>query len=87
MTSIPSAESSVDKMMSTRRSAATCRWAVPTLFVRAPFWFEAENAPWACEREPALRVLNTTDLCASCPHWEPRRSAGEVVPTPKVSRE
>jgi hypothetical protein len=57
------------------------------LFLRAPFWFEAENAPWACEREPTLRVLNTTDLCASCPHWEPRRSAGEVVPTPEVSRE
>ena len=85
MASIPSAESSVDAMMSTRGGAVTCRWAVPTLFVRAPFWFEAENAPWTCVREPALRVLNTTDRCASCPHWEPQR-AGEMMPTPEVSR-
>jgi hypothetical protein len=79
MPSIPSAQSSVGATMHASRSAATCRCAVPTLFLRAPFWFEAEDAPWACVREPALRVLNTTDLCASCPHWEPRRNSGDDV--------
>ena len=86
MTSIPSAEPSVDAARNAKRSAPTCRWAVPTLFLRTPFWFEAENAPWACMREPALRVLNTTDLCASCSRWEPRRSTGDIMPTPEVSR-
>ena len=61
--------------MHASRNAATCLWAVPTLFLRAPFWFEAENAPWCVLSEPALRVMNTTDPCASCPHWEPQRVA------------
>ena len=80
---IPSAKASVNATMNAGRGAATCRWAVPTLFLRAPFWFEAENAPWACVRERASRVLDTTDACVSCPHWEPRRNAGDIMPTPE----
>jgi hypothetical protein len=87
MPGIPSAKSPADATRTASRSAATCRWAVPTLFLRAPFWFEAENAPWACVRETASRVLDTTNLCASCPHWEPRRNSGDFMPTPEVSRQ
>ena len=61
--------------MSEIRSAAGCRWATPTLFLAAPYWFEAEDSPWACVRDAAPRVLTTTDACASCPRWEPRPTA------------
>ena len=52
--------------------AATCRWATPTVFLAAPYWIEAESAPWACVRDTVPRVLGTTDQCAICPRWEPR---------------
>jgi 2,3-bisphosphoglycerate-dependent phosphoglycerate mutase len=51
--------------------ASTCRWAVPTLFVPVPFWWEAEDRPWTCVRG-APRTLETTEVCADCPYWEPR---------------
>lgn len=57
-----------------RRRAATCRWAVATLFLPAPIWFESENAPWTCQRDSAPRVLSTTDVCAICHRWQPRPS-------------
>lgn len=53
-------------------SAVTCRWATPTVFLAAPYWIEAESAPWACLRDTIPRVLGTTDQCAVCPRWEPR---------------
>ena len=52
--------------MHASRNAATCLWAVPTLFLRAPFWFEAENAPWSCVREPALRVSGWRPIHVAC---------------------
>lgn len=51
--------------------ASTCRWAVPTLFLPAPFWWEADDRPWSCIRGAAPRVLETTEVCATCPYWEP----------------
>ena len=58
-----------------QRTASTCRWATPTLFLPAPFWFDAEACPWSCVRDAAPRVLSTTDPCAACPRWEPRETA------------
>jgi hypothetical protein len=55
--------------------AATCRWATPTLFLTAPYWWEAERAPWACLRDGTPRILTTTEECADCPRWEPRKNA------------
>jgi hypothetical protein len=60
--------------MNVNRSAGTCRWATPTLFLTAPFWFDAEECPWTCVHDPVPRVLSTTDPCATCPRWEPRRT-------------
>ena len=59
--------------------ASNCRWAVPTLFLRAPFWWDAERCPWACVRGSTPHVLETTDVCSTCPHWEARPVAAVRV--------
>ena len=56
-----------------RRGAATCRWATPALALPAPVWFDAERTPWICTRDDTLRALFTTDECATCCRWQPRR--------------
>jgi hypothetical protein len=53
------------------------------LFLPAPFWFEAENSPWACVRDAVPRILNGTDPCATCPHWEPQSGAPAGTPGEK----
>jgi len=70
----PTARSSArpQRGTSVEHHASTCRWAVPTLFLPAPFWWEAEDRPWACLREATPRVLETTEVCADCPYWEAR---------------
>ena len=71
--------------MSARRNAGNCRWAVPTLFMPAPWWFDAEARPWTCARQDIPRPLSTTDPCTDCPYWEPHprqlEHAGTVTPT------
>lgn len=62
--------------------AATCKWATPTLFVWAPYWFESEEAPWTCLREGEPRVLASTDECATCAYWESREHAAAAAPGP-----
>lgn len=57
------------------KSASTCRWAVPTLSREGPEWLEAENSPWTCARDNAAHVLETTEPCEACPHWEARRAS------------
>ena len=69
-----------------QRTASNCRWATPTLFLPAPFWFDAEACPWSCLRDADPRVLATTDPCATCPRWEPRACA-PVAETPDQKRE
>jgi hypothetical protein len=69
----PTREQPIAATTNGKRSAATCRWATPTLFLQAPYWFEAENSPWACVRDIAPRVLSMTDQCAVCSRWELRR--------------
>ncbi len=61
--------------MTTEQHAATCRWALPTLFLAAPWWLESENRPWTCLRDLTPRVLTSTDVCAVCPRWESRQPA------------
>ena len=65
-------------------SASSCRWATPTLFLPAPFWFDAEMCPWTCVRDPAPRVLSSTNPCATCPRWEPQAALAE---TPDLKHE
>ncbi len=56
--------------MELKHDATTCRWAAPTLFLPRPLWFGAWDAPWACTRESVPHILDTTDVCATCPYWE-----------------
>ena len=59
--------------MDVKQTAATCKWARPTLFESAPTWLEASDRPWTCERDAAARPLETTEICVDCPRWEPRQ--------------
>jgi len=59
--------------------ASNCRWAVPTLFLSKPLWWEAEQCPWACVREPTPHVLQSTEVCATCPQWEARRHTSNRI--------
>lgn len=61
--------------METRRLPQTCRWAQPTLFLPLPYWLEAWNTPWTCERDGVPRHLESTHECADCPRFEPRGHA------------
>ena len=58
--------------MNRRQTASNCRWATPTLFLPAPIWLRAWQAPWTCQRETEPRTLESTVECAECPRWEPR---------------
>ena len=75
MTLRPVAEAPISALVSSRRSAATCRWATPTLTLAAPLWFDAENSPWSCVRGAGPRLMITTDGCEMCPRWESRFEA------------
>ena len=72
MKDVPALESLVPAIHAT--GAAGCRWSMPTLFLKTPYWLEAETSPWACVRETEPRLLSTTDACAICSFWEPRAS-------------
>jgi SAM-dependent methyltransferase len=50
--------------------ASNCRWAMPALFLPAPYWWDAERCPWACVGEAVPRILETTEVCTDCPYWE-----------------
>jgi hypothetical protein len=55
-----------------RVSAATCRWATPTLLVDPPTCYDAEAFPWTCVRGGDPHPLETTEVCIHCEHWQPR---------------
>lgn len=75
MTVRPVAQAPFSALVTSRRSAATCRWATPTLMLAAPIWFDAEDSPWSCVHGAAPRLLVTTDGCDVCPRWESRHGA------------
>jgi hypothetical protein len=54
--------------------ASNCLWAKPTIFLSAPFWFDAEARPWTCLRDGVPHALITTDRCTECPRWQRNES-------------
>jgi hypothetical protein len=73
------ANSRLSAVFGDRHSAATCRWATPTLMLPAPLWFDAEHSPWSCVRDSDPRTLINTDACEMCPRWEPCHSAAPLM--------
>jgi hypothetical protein len=58
------------------QTAGNCRWATPSLSLTAPLWLGAWDSPWACLRDAAPRLLDSTEACTHCPRWEPESQAG-----------
>jgi hypothetical protein len=63
-----------------KRHAANCKWARPTLQEADPVWLLAEERPWTCVLDGVPRVLESTEACEDCPHWEPL----EMTPPPEA---
>jgi hypothetical protein len=61
--------------MSEHQGAGSCRWAVPTLFLKWPIWADAADRPWSCVRDETPYELESTDLCRTCVRWEPRMAS------------
>ncbi len=59
--------------MEPKQAPQTCRWAGQTLFLPLPYWLEAWDSPWSCQRDEAPRAIALTEECRECPRWEPRR--------------
>lgn len=51
------------------QAVQTCKWAVPTLFLPWPLWYDAAVQHWSCTREPAPRGLPDPACCARCARW------------------
>jgi hypothetical protein len=62
-------------MSGTRRAAANCRHALPTLFLAAPDWADATDRPWSCRRGAGVRELESTEVCETCAFWQPIEAA------------
>ena len=58
--------------MAEKQGAGNCRWAVPTLFLGSPTWFESADRPWTCVRDETPHTLDSTDVCYTCVRWAPR---------------
>lgn len=58
--------------MSEPRTVQGCRWAEPTLFQENPHWTAAEEYPWSCKADGDPRVVENTEVCATCGRWAPR---------------
>lgn len=55
------------------RSARTCRWAQPVVFVPLPGWIKIWPARWACLGDDRSRtVLDARSDCANCARWTER---------------
>ena len=71
------------QLLPMRHVPQTCHWSVPTLFMPAPYWLAAWDAPWCCWADRQLLVLGSTAICETCPLWRPREiEAGKVEAVP-----
>lgn len=61
--------------MNRQHGVLTCRWAEMTLFAPFPAWYASEDFPWCCRRTVPARPLETTEMCRTCPGWQPRPEA------------
>jgi hypothetical protein len=59
------------------QAVSTCRWAIPTLFLPWPLWFDASNNEWSCTRGERPRGLQDPSRCRICKGWEAARRSPE----------
>ena len=75
--------------MNKMQTAGNCRWATSSLSLAAPLWLGAWDSPWACLRDGAPRLLDSTEVCTDCPRWEPEPRAsgraGELLAASDIS--
>jgi hypothetical protein len=57
--------------MGNHQQVTMCCRAVPTLLLAYPEWILSEDTPWSCVRGGTPVPLETTDVCAGCPYFEP----------------
>jgi hypothetical protein len=59
------------------RTAHSCHWGEPTLFLPFPQWLDALHWEWSCRHTAHRGPLKVVENCGACPEWE-RRSAPVV---------
>jgi hypothetical protein len=47
----------------------TCKWAIPTMFLPWPLWYDASEQDWSCTLGPAPRGVPDPTCCAACRNW------------------
>jgi hypothetical protein len=65
--------------MNPNHAPSTCRWAEPTLFAEPPLWLYANDCSWTCSSGDKPRLLQTANICCSCPQWTERGEAPGTV--------
>ena len=72
------------KLLPMRHTPQSCHWSVPTLFMPHPYWLSAWDSSWHCWNDRAIWILDSTDVCVTCPLWRPREvghgQAADAVP-------
>ena len=53
------------------QSVQTCRWAIPTLFLPWPLWFDATAFEWSCTKGVEPRGIPQPLSCTRCEGWAP----------------
>jgi hypothetical protein len=53
------------------QAVQTCRWAMPTLFLPWPLWYDASAHEWSCTRGAKPRGLMDPVSCTTCRQWAP----------------
>ena len=61
----------------TEQAVHTCKWAVPTLFLPWPLWYDASAYEWSCTRGPQPRGLAQPAVCSTCYGWAPAQRPPE----------
>jgi hypothetical protein len=61
-----------------KHTPQNCRWAEPTLSLPLPFWLEAWNSPWSCQRTDPARPIELSEECATCRRWEIKEPSESV---------
>ena len=63
------------------QAVSTCKWAIPTLFLPWPLWYDASSSEWSCTRGREPRGLPDPGVCATCARWTLPSATGPSEPS------